>query len=568
LNDVPIKDIKGGGDGKNILSRLSYWTFKICPQHSIQQVHLLPVTKTSNGEESMNVVDTTVENDVVEVLKLPPDSVFSKNIQFLQVNSVHLGTYVASSPDDKFYSKIKKAWGEDEVDMHISSTEYYFDGNFCRYSPERLTTSMMKQRRSKVVYQNGCCKRVAKTTDQFFHQKDDLMILSINEPLTCQYIVKVCRVCPDDKAQNTKSTSPQITNNETLLSSVNPSGFVHLMKTYLHHTLESESIGDHSDHYNPPAAFPPMPPSQIEANKRLLHKMFTHAYDSYMYNAFPASELHPISCTAGTFHLVRIPALTLIDTLDTLTIMRNFTEFARSVERIRYLDDKMRAEYKYDKKNRKVERGGLFSVDQNVSLFETTIRVLGGLLSAHQLALAFMHGVVPQSDVWDSAGEVLWGYNDNVAKEPDFDDNARRVGLTDDSVLRLSPSRPCIPRKESNNSMTPVSNQDCWTYDGLLLTLAHDIGKRLVLAFDTDTGIPFGTVNLLRGVPPGETEIASLAGAGTLTLEFELLSRLTGDPTFGKAAKRATRSLWLKRTRGLDLFGKVRRCSLELRMIY
>ena len=85
-------------------------------------------------------------------------------------------------------------------------------------------------------------------------------------------------------------------------------------------------------------------------------------------------------------------------------------------------------------------------------------------------------------------------------------------------------------------------------YDGLLLTLAHDLGKRLLPAFDTKTGIPFGTVNLLHGIPPGETTVASLAGAGTLSIEMELLSRLTGDESFGMAAKLAMRALWIRRS--------------------
>jgi hypothetical protein len=51
-------------------------------------------------------------------------------------------------------------------------------------------------------------------------------------------------------------------------------------------------------------------------------------------------------------------------------------------------------------------------------------------------------------------------------------------------------------------------------------------------------------------------KVASLAGAGTLSLEFELLSRLTGDLSFGKAAKLATRALWIRGSPGLNLFGK------------
>jgi ER degradation enhancer, mannosidase alpha-like 2 len=48
------------------------------------------------------------------------------------------------------------------------------------------------------------------------------------------------------------------------------------------------------------------------------------------------------------------------------------------------------------------------------------------------------------------------------------------------------------------------------------MRLAVDLGERLLPAFVTPTGIPYGTVNLRYGVPVGETEIASTAGAGTL----------------------------------------------------
>jgi len=84
--------------------------------------------------------------------------------------------------------------------------------------------------------------------------------------------------------------------------------------------------------------------------------------------------------------------------------------------------------------------------------------------------------------------------------------------------------------------------------------MALDLGNRLLPAFNTKTGIPYGTVNLKKGVPPGETKITSAAGGGTVILEFSMLSRATGDPRFEQAAKRATQSLWDKRSK-LGLVG-------------
>ena len=74
---------------------------------------------------------------------------------------------------------------------------------------------------------------------------------------------------------------------------------------------------------------------------------------------------------------------------------------------------------------------------------------------------------------------------------------------------------------------------------GGLLTLALDLGRRLLPALQTDSGIPFGSINLRRGVASTETPVTCTAAAGTLLLEFGLLSRLSGDPAFEAAAHAA-----------------------------
>ena len=60
------------------------------------------------------------------------------------------------------------------------------------------------------------------------------------------------------------------------------------------------------------------------------------------------------------------------------------------------------------------------------------------------------------------------------------------------------------------------------------------MGDILLKAFNTPTGIPYGTVNLANGgsVPPNESIITSIATAGTFTLEFGLLSKLTKNPIY------------------------------------
>ena len=109
-----------------------------------------------------------------------------------------------------------------------------------------------------------------------------------------------------------------------------------------------------------------------------------------------------------------------------------------------------------------------FDANINVSVFETNIRIVGGLLSAHLLA--------------------------------------RKAGV------KLEAGWPCT---------------------GPLLRLAEDAAKRLLPAFDTPTGMPYGTVNLRNGVPNGETPVTSTAGVGTVVIEFGALSRLTGKYVLG-----------------------------------
>ncbi|KAI7815960.1 glycoside hydrolase, partial [Gamsiella multidivaricata] len=87
-------------------------------------------------------------------------------------------------------------------------------------------------------------------------------------------------------------------------------------------------------------------------------------------------------------------------------------------------------------------------------------------------------------------------------------------------------------------------------YNGELLTMAEDLGKRLMKAFEnTPTGIPWPRVNLRKGVSLEESVETCVAGAGSLLLEFGVLSRLTGDKSYEEAAKRALYELWSRRSK-------------------
>lgn len=75
------------------------------------------------------------------------------------------------------------------------------------------------------------------------------------------------------------------------------------------------------------------------------------------------------------------------------------------------------------------------------------------------------------------------------------------------------------------------------TGDKRLLTLAEDLGKRLLPVFDSPTGIPYRFVNLKTGKVRGE--VSNPAETGTLLIEFGTLSKLTRNPKFYDKAKRA-----------------------------
>lgn len=197
-----------------------------------------------------------------------------------------------------------------------------------------------------------------------------------------------------------------------------------------------------------------------------VHEMFYHAFHGYMQHAFPLDELRPLTCegedTLGGY------ALTLIDSLDTLALLGDRERFTAAVEWI--------------------VSNVQFDINKTVSVFETTIRILGGLLSAHLIASDYATGMKIQS------------------------------------------------------------------YDDQLLHLSEDLALRLLPAFDTPTGIPFGSVNLLHGVDASESKITSTAGGGTLTLEFGVLSRLTNNPIFEEVTKNAVRGIWARRSK-INLVG-------------
>ena len=78
------------------------------------------------------------------------------------------------------------------------------------------------------------------------------------------------------------------------------------------------------------------------------------------------------------------------------------------------------------------------------------------------------------------------------------------------------------------------------------LTLATDLGDRLLPAFRSPTGMPFRYVNLRTGAV--RDSLSNPAEIGTLMLEFGTLAKLTGRAIYYDTAKRAELELFRRRS--------------------
>ncbi|XP_055275086.1 ER degradation-enhancing alpha-mannosidase-like protein 3 isoform X2 [Moschus berezovskii] len=233
------------------------------------------------------------------------------------------------------------------------------------------------------------------------------------------------------------------------------------------------------------AAAAPMSREEKQKLGNQVLEMFDHAYGNYMEHAYPADELMPLTCRGrvrgqepsrgdvddalGKF------SLTLIDSLDTLVVLNKTKEFEDAV--------------------RKVLRDVNLDNDVVVSVFETNIRVLGGLLGGHSLAIMLKE-----------KGEYMQWYNDELLQM------AKQLGY----------------------KLLPAFN----TTSGLpypRINLKFGIRKP-----EARTGT--------------ETDTCT-ACAGTLILEFAALSRFTGATIFEEYARKALDFLWEKRQRSSNLVG-------------
>lgn len=141
-----------------------------------------------------------------------------------------------------------------------------------------------------------------------------------------------------------------------------------------------------------------------------------------------------------------------------------------------------------------VEKQLTFSKNVDVNLFETTIRVLGGLLSTYHLTgdQLFLEKAVSQS---------IRGF--------------------------LTVAQQTVWIEQTEEAMTACNSVSS-------LCFKKDLGSRLMPAFKTPSKIPFSDVNIGKGTahPPRWTADSTLAEVTSIQLEFRELSRLTQEPQY------------------------------------
>lgn len=150
----------------------------------------------------------------------------------------------------------------------------------------------------------------------------------------------------------------------------------------------------------------------------------------------------------------------IIDALDTMMLMNLTTELSHARDW--------------------VATNLTFNTDHDVNTFETTIRMLGGLLSAHYLSTQFPN-MAPLPPLGIAAGEDLY------------------------------------------------------------LEKATDLADRLLGAYESASGVPFASINLKTGkgiVSHDDGGASSTAEATSLQLEMKYLAKLTGETHYWEAAEK------------------------------
>ncbi|KUJ22367.1 family 47 glycosyl hydrolase [Mollisia scopiformis] len=187
---------------------------------------------------------------------------------------------------------------------------------------------------------------------------------------------------------------------------------------------------------------------------------FTTSWDSYERYAWGYDEFHPVS-KRGNHMTPTGMGWIIVDALDTMILM-NLTS------RLTHAREWMSKSLSYEQ-------------DQDVNTFETTIRMIGGLLSAHYLSTEFPEMAPLTDDDEGAAGEDLY------------------------------------------------------------LERAKDLADRAMGAYESSSGVPYASFNMktTKGlVSHDDGGASSTAEAATLQLEMKYLSKLTGETLYWERAEK------------------------------
>lgn len=215
---------------------------------------------------------------------------------------------------------------------------------------------------------------------------------------------------------------------------------------------------------------------ELDEYKAEVKELIYFGLDEYLGKGFPYDEIRPISCKPKTRNFK--------DLYDTGTndVLGNFTTtLIDSLTTVAVLGDRDRFKSLVDLVDSTYPNG--FDMDSTVQVFETTIRIIGGLLSSHLYAT-------------DPSKKVYLGKKD---------------------------------------------------YNGCLLKLAKDMGDRLLPSYLTKTGLPVPRINLkykFHGITPDLVNENNAAALSCPMFEFTLLSYLTHDAKYEEITKYAFKKTW------------------------
>ncbi|GLI62009.1 hypothetical protein VaNZ11_004584 [Volvox africanus] len=171
--------------------------------------------------------------------------------------------------------------------------------------------------------------------------------------------------------------------------------------------------------------------THVDQLRKQAWEMFDHGFNNYMKHAFPMDNLLPISCSGKDWQGGL--AITLVDSLDALVVLNRRQDLSNAVELV---------------------RGHLtFDKDIKVHVFETVIRVLGGLLSGHMLLdrnpdLVGAAGVVELSAKVTSAVEDLAAAAAKAPKGADMEQPGFGVQVRGPAKEKDFLQQPGAPRAE------------------------------------------------------------------------------------------------------------------------